>query len=343
VCVHDACFRRAAQPVSDGPWQPSATLPQLQLTAKVRQAVRQYMHEHHVLEVVTPALSQAAATDPHVASVAVQLDEPASTSARYLHTSPEFPMKRLLAAYRCDMYQMAVVFRAGELGRYHNPEFSLLEWYRMAFDHHALMQDVEHLLIRLCAEAEVTWHPAQYVTYGDAVEAVTGEPLAKLSVATIERVFTQHKRSWPKNLVSDRNAAFDLLIDEFVLPGFPTDRATFLIDYPASQAALARVATNAAGEAVAERFELYWGVVELANGFHELTDAAEQRGRFLDDLQTRQAMGLPSVVLDDRLLDALAHGLPDCAGVALGLDRLMMVLSGASHIRDVLAFEIDRA
>jgi lysyl-tRNA synthetase class 2 len=299
------------------------------------------MHEQGVLEVLTPALSVAAATDPHLTSLCVSLRP--GDALHYLHTSPEFPMKRLLAAYQADIYQIATVFRGGEVGRYHNPEFSLLEWYRVGFDHVALMAEVECLLERLCQVAGLSWQPARRLTYADAVQSVTAKPLAQLTLADIAEVFARHSRSWPASLVDDRDAALDLLIDEFVLPAFPADRATFLTDYPASQAALARVATDRSGQAVAQRFEVYWGSVELANGYHELTDASEQRQRFTSDLRKRQLMGLPSVPGDEHLMQSMQQGLPDCAGVALGIDRLMMVLAKAGHIQDVLAFEVGRA
>lgn len=327
--------------MSNSPWQPSATHEQLKLSAAVRREIRAWMHEQNVLEVVTPALSSAAATDLHLASLTVSLHP--GDVPHYLHTSPEFPMKRLLAAYRADIYQIATVFRGGEAGRYHNPEFSLLEWYRVGFDHVALMAEVECLLECLCQAAGLTWQPARHLTYADAVQSVTGKSLMQLTLADIADVFARQHRSWPVSLVDDRDAALDLLIDEFVLPALPADRATFLTDYPASQAALARVTTDSSGQAVAQRFEVYWGPVELANGYHELTDAPEQRQRFTSDLHKRQLMGLPSVPVDEHLLQSMQQGLPDCAGVALGIDRLMMVLGKATHIQDVLAFEVNRA
>jgi len=264
------------------------------------------MHEQNILEVITPALSIAATTDPNIHSFQV--------AGHYLHTSPEFAMKRLLAAYATDIYQIATVFRDGEAGRVHNPEFT-----------------------------NKPWVTPETVRYTDAVSDVCERPFSQTGVIDIERVFSQHNRSYPRAIGDDLDAAMDLLMDEFVIPAFNDDRVTYVLDYPASQAALARIAQDHNQLLVAERFEMYWGTVELANGFHELCDASEQRTRFEKELHVRAQRGEMPVRLDENLLSALAHGLPDCAGVALGLDRLMLVLTGAGHIDDVLAFSMERA
>lgn len=316
-------------------WQPGASLDVLKKAALLRKSIRQYMDEQGVLEVVTPALSASAATDPHIHSFRVD--------DAYLHTSPEFPMKRLLAAYGVDIYQIASVFRDGEAGRNHNAEFSLLEWYRVGMDHHALMNDVSALLEQLVINFGMPWQQPVKIRYTDAVAAVCDKPFSDITVGDIERVFSQHKRSYPSAIGDDIDAALDLLVDEFVVSGFADAGVTFLVDYPASQAALARITQDESGLAIAERFEVFWGKLELANGFHELADANEQRLRFERDLETRQQRGDVLVPMDENLLDALSVGLPDCAGVALGLDRVLLALSDATHIDKVIAFAGSRA
>jgi len=293
------------------------------------------MHQQNVLEVVTPALSIATTTDPNIHSFPV--------ADRYLHTSPEFAMKRLLAVYATDIYQIATVFRDGEAGRFHNAEFTLLEWYRIGMNHHELMGDVSALMQRVFEKFNIPWVSPETVRYTDAVSDVCEKPFSEIGVADIERVFSQHRRSFPSTIGDDLDAALDLFIDEFVLPDFSTDGVTFIVNYPASQAALARIGKDRNQLPVAERFELYWGTVELANGFHELRDANEQRARFEHEQRIRVQRGQKRIPLDENLLSALTHGLPDCAGVALGLDRLVLVLTGAKHIDEVIAFSERRA
>ena len=316
-------------------WKPGASLEVLKLSAALRACVRDYMHEQNVLEVITPALSIATTTNPNIHSLQV--------ADRYLHTSPEFAMKRLLAVYSTDIYQMANVFRDGEIGRFHNAEFTLLEWYRVGMNHLALIADVSALMQRVFELFNRPWVAPENVRYTDAVSRVCKIPFDKIGVTDIERVFSQHQRSYPNAIGDDRDAAMDLLMDEFVVPKFSDDCVTYVVEYPASQAALARIGQDRNQKPVAERFEMYCGTVELANGFHELSDAIEQRTRFEQEQRVRAARGQRKVRLDENLLSALAHGLPDCAGVALGLDRLMLVLAGADHIDDVLAFSGGRA
>lgn len=316
-------------------WRPGASLDVLKKIALLRSCIRHYMQEQGVLEVVTPALSIAGTTDPNIHSFPV--------ANQFLHTSPEFPMKRLLAAYETDIYQVASVFRDGEAGRYHNAEFSLLEWYRIGMDHVALMDDVSALMKSIMQLFDMPWVAPVKVRYTDAVSNVCEKPFAQLSVVDIERVFDQHARSYPKAIGDDLDAAMDLLMDEFVVSEFAEDRATFVTEYPASQAALARITIDDDNIRIAERFEMYWGSVELANGFHELADASEQRERFEHEQRIRIDRGQKSVPIDHHLIAALTHGLPNCAGVAIGLDRLMLLLSGTDHIDAVQAFSSRRA
>jgi len=288
------------------------------------------------MEVETPACSAAAVTDPALDSLATGCSIPGS-GRLFLHTSPEFPMKRLLAAGSGPIYQVCRVFRDGERGRLHNPEFTLLEWYRPGFDHHRLMDEVAGL-VRAVLGRDI---PAERATYGELFRlhlgldphgADTGAARARALAAGIHGA---------ESLQLDRDGWLDLLMTHCVEPRLPVDRLSFVHDYPASQAALARVRPG--NPPVAERFELYLGSMELANGFHELTDAAEQRRRFEGELKERRRLGLGAVPMDERLLAALEAGLPPCAGVALGLDRLLMCLVGADHIDQVLAFPLERA
>ena len=319
-------------------WKPSASLTMLKIRARLLQRIRAFFQVREVLEVETPLLSSAAATDPHIESYVIkhlQHDKP-----RYLHTSPEFAMKRLLAAGSGSIYQICKVFRQGEVGRQHNPEFTMLEWYRIGFDHQQLMTEVDSLLRELL-DGYLTLGDTQRLTYHDAFVQYAGlEPHSASIDQLQEKVKEQgidvtglddsHKDSW-----------LDLLMTHVVEPALPRDCPVFIYDYPASQAALARIRQD--DPPVAERFELYIYGMELANGFHELADAQEQRQRFVADNQARTVTGLSSMPIDEHVLAALDAGLPACAGVALGVDRLVMLAAGAKSISEVLAFDTERA
>lgn len=317
-----------------------ATVETLQHGAQLRTDVRHWMVERNILEVITPVLSSAAVTDPQIESF--RAESGAVSTNAFLQTSPEFPMKRLLAAYGRDVYQLAPVFRAGESGRYHNPEFTLLEWYRVGIDHRQLMTEIGQLFHSVAVSFDLQWQADEHAVYWDVVESFLEIPASSIDTRSVARYFADHERSWPQAIDDDLDAALDLLLDEFWLPTLPNERLTFLVDYPASQAALARKRVDARGRAVADRFEVYVGKVELANGFFELTDAEEQLARFEADNRQRQRNQQHPMPIDRRLLAALEHGLPACAGVAVGMERLLMVLTGASHINEVLAFDISR-
>ena len=246
-------------------------------------------------------------------------------------------MKRLLAAGAGDIWQICKVFRDGEAGRWHNPEFTMIEWYRLGVDHHALMSDVERL-ISAVLPPDKQFDRAERLSYVDAVQLHAGvDALSDPSSILVARLESAGI-DVPADLHRDRDACLDLIMSTLVGPNLGRERLTFIYDYPASQAALARVRGP-----VASRFEAYLGGIELANGFHELADAREQRSRFAADLAARAARGLPSMPLDEHFLDALAHGLPECSGVALGFDRLVMCAVDAKHLNEVLSFPFDRA
>lgn len=303
----------------------------LRRRAALLRTIRAFFDARGVLEVETPVLSSSGTVDPNIDSIAVP-------GHGWLQTSPEYPMKRLLAAGSGPIWQIARVFRDGERGGRHNPEFTMLEWYRPGFDHHALMDEVAELLAA-CGGPDA----ARRLSYAEAfAEAGLPDPHSA-AVAELAEAARFRLASVPESLTVDersRDQWLDLLMDGVVLPGFGGE-AVFIHDYPASQAALARVRPGLVP--VAERFELVWRGLELANGYHELTDAAEQRRRFEAERARRRAQGRPTPDIDEHLLAALEAGLPPCAGVALGVDRLLMALSGARRIDEVLAFPAERA
>jgi lysyl-tRNA synthetase class 2 len=261
----------------------------------------------------------------------------AAVSARrlYLQSSPEAALKRLLAAYAVAVYQLGKAFRDGERGSLHNPEFTLLEWYRTGWDHLALMTEVEDLLDRLLGTGR-----AERLTYRQAFLAGTGlDPLRAPTVELAEAARAAGLAS-EAGAVS-RDDCLDFLFATRVQGRLTGARLVFVHDFPASQAALARVRPG--DPPVAERFEAFVDGVEIANGYHELTDPLEQRARFDADLGRRRARGLPELPIDERFLAALAAGLPDCAGVALGFDRLVLIAAGARRIDEVIAFPLERA
>lgn len=312
-------------------WRPAARFEALRARAQLLRRIRQFFDEREVLEVETPVISIAGTVDRHIDSLEVP-------GAGWLQTSPEFPMKRLLAAGSGPIWQLARVFRAGERGRLHNPEFTMLEWYRPGWDHHRLMDELIELL-SACGGPD----GAQRLDYAGAFAAADLPDPHRASVTELAAAAAAALPSVPDSLgreADDRGAWLDLLFDGVVVPALG-ESPVLIHDFPAEQAALARVRP---GEPpLAERFELIWQGLELANGFHELTDAAEQRRRFDTDRAWRLAQGRETPPVDGQMLAALEHGLPDCAGVAVGIDRLLMCLTGAQHIDEVLAFPVDRA
>ena len=322
-------------------WQPSAAFDALRLRAALNARIRAFFAERGVVEVETPVLSMAGNTEPNIASFALAFSgrTDGAPRTRWLRTSPEHPLKRLLAAGFGDCYELGRVFRDGEAGGRHNPEFTMLEWYRTGWDHHALLAECAALvadalaLVDRSATLVRTSYRALY--------------LARLGVDPMTATIDDLRHALGDIAVEpgglDRDDWLDLLMTHRLQPAFPRDGLLAVHDFPASQCALARVRTGPDGVAVAERFELYLGPLELANGYHELADAAEQGARFDHDLRRRAARGQPRPPRDGRLLAALEAGFPDCAGVALGVDRLLMAMLGTDRIADVLAFDFARA
>jgi lysyl-tRNA synthetase class 2 len=318
-------------------YERGASLETLQQRAAISSAVRAFFAARRVLEVETPALSSAGVTDPAIESIAASARSLGS-SRQYLQTSPEFAMKRLLAAGSGDIYQLCRVFRDDELGRWHQPEFTLLEWYRVGWDEQRLMTEVAELIGAALAAAAPpggSAHPGRRTvrtTYAQAVAAVLGAG-PEAPTAELVRRLKQQGIDVPAGLPHD--AALDLAFGTVVLASFDASAVTFVYDYPASQAALARI--KATTPPVAARFEAFCGGIELANGFHELADAAEQRRRFVGDIEARRAAGRLAPPLDEQLLRALPS-LPDCAGVALGFDRLVALATGQDNVAAAVSF-----
>lgn len=319
-------------------WRPGVTLEALKRRARMLADIRRFFQERDVLEVETPVLSRAATVDPAIASFVTRFEGAGGGSPfeLFLQTSPEFFMKRLLADGAGAIYQIARVFRNGEAGRRHNPEFTLLEWYRPGFDEHHLMDEIESLLHAVLPGHPLLATAIERITYRRLFLDHAGLDPVEADVVSIRSLLADRGVASPRGMPeSDSRPWLDLVLTHLIEPAIGK-RALFVHDYPADQAALARIRPGT--PPVAERFELYLAGWELANGFHELTDASEQRRRFLEENRRRQSAGEPAMPVDEALLQALEAGLPDCAGVALGVDRLLMVATGASAIDQVIPF-----
>lgn len=324
-------------------WQPSAGFEALRLRAAVNATLRRFLADRGVVEVETPVMSVAGNTEPNIASFSLAFSgrTEGGPRTRWLRTSPEYALKRLLAAGFGDCYELGRVFRDGEAGGRHNPEFTMLEWYRVGWDHLRLVEEVADLVNAALALVDrratlvrTTYRDLYLERLGlDPMTATDAELRSALGDVAID----------PAGLT--RDDWLDLLMTHRLQPGFAPDSMLAVVDYPATQCALARIRPGDAvsgGFPVAERFELYLGPLELANGYHELADPTEQAARFSRDGAVRQSRGDAVPPQDERLLAAL-HALPDCAGVALGVDRLMMALQQTPRIADVLAFDFFRA
>jgi len=306
-------------------WRPTATIESLQHRARIYRQIRAFFEAREFLEVDTPLLSRTTSTDVQIASMRVD----SKGQVLYLQTSPEFAMKRLLAAGSGSIFQICHAFREAEKGRKHHPEFTLLEWYRIGYDYHALMDQVEKLIDVLSGRS----NSFQRLPYRDLLIQYTDVDIDRIQLPGLR---TRARELVPGTDTSnlDFDQCLDLLIGMVVSPRL--EGYVFVYDYPVSQAALARLSSTK--PMVAERFELFYNALELANGFSELIDANQQRRRFEMDNSQRLARGLPVYPLDEQLLAALESGMPECAGVALGLDRLLMVLQGLDCIDQTLSF-----
>ena len=319
-------------------WKPTVNLKNLKIRAHLLALIRQFFAERNVLEVETPILSQAGNSDANIESFQVQFNghKSAGSGLRWMRTSPEFALKRMVAAGVGDCYELGRVFRNGEAGKRHNPEFTMLEWYRVGWNHNQLMDETAelvraamHMVGKKSTVRDISFRQLYQEKFGfDPLTANEGELRGPLAVYGID----------PTGLT--RDDWLDLLMTHLIQPSIPANRILMVYDYPASQCALAKLRPD--DVAVAERFEVYVGPSEVANGYHELTDAKEQRERFGLDLARRQKRAQLQAPVDERLLAALPK-MPACAGVALGVDRLLMAILGTDRIQDVVAFPFDRA
>jgi elongation factor P--(R)-beta-lysine ligase len=319
-------------------WQPSCSIELLQKRARMLNCIRAFFLERNVLEVETPLLSHACGTEPQL-DFFTTIFEFAKPEKLFLQTSPEFAMKRLLAAGSGSIYQICKAFRNNEVGRFHNPEFTILEWYRVGFDLNDLMDEVEALFAEL---SEYKFESPKRIFYAEIFEHYTGLNALVFSFETYSAFAIQHEIQEVITFCGKNHAIWlDYLFSFFVQPHLGENGLCLIYGYPACQSALARL--NQDNSLVADRFEVFLNGIELGNGFYELSDSIEQNRRFNNEIQLREREDLPKVVKDKRLLAALKSGLPDCSGIAIGLDRLLMILVEAETISDVLSFDIERA
>lgn len=320
-------------------WQPSATVEKLKARAELLNVVRQFFYDRDVLEVETPLMSNGTVTDVHLDAFATEFPHHHSgeTKTLYLQTSPEFAMKRLLCAGSGSIFQICKSFRNEAAGRFHNPEFTMLEWYRVGFNDQELIDEIDEL-IQLTLSVE----PAVRMSYQQAfITLLNLDPLSASFEELRALVLSHSKDQWLLE-EKDPDVLLQWLFSMYVEPKLGSETTPcFVYDFPASQASLAKL--NQQDPRVAHRFELYFRGVELANGFYELQDAQEQEKRFLKDNQQRVELGLPEKPIDKLFLASLEQGLPDCSGVALGIDRLFMLQQELPHIEQAISFKVDKA
>lgn len=317
-------------------WKPTASIQNLIKRSQIMAEIRQFFKDRGVLEVETPALSEFSVTDVHLSTFSTQFLSPFASEAKTLHlmTSPEYHMKRLLAAGSGSIFQLCRVFRNEEAGKRHNPEFTMLEWYRPHFDMYRLINEVDDLLQQI-----LDCEPAESYSYQFVFQTYVGlDPLSATRAQLVEKA---RKHGFPCEDDENRDTLLQFLFSEIVEANIGKERPTAVYHFPSSQAALAQISSE--DHRVAERFEVYYKGLELANGFHELSDAKEQMRRFEQDNVQRAQMGLPAQQLDTRFLAALKAGIPNCSGVALGVDRLMMIAMNAEKIDEVMAFGVESA
>jgi len=321
-------------------WRPVAAMDVLRVRADVYEHIREFFKSRDVLEVDTPVVSSSTTPDPHIDSFITDYFPSASQTpgeSRYLSTSPEFPMKRLLAAGSGSIYQLCHVFRQAEQGSRHNPEFTMLEWYRVEMSYLELMREVAALVGRLLKQnlpIEVLTYQAAFMRYLeiDPLTVTTGE---------LQRLAEKSGLVCGEQDADDKDFYLDFFMSHQVQPQLGKGQLTFVHEYPASQCAYSKISSS--DPRVAQRFELFFQGVELANGYQELTDAQEQKYRFEQQNKKRLLSGKSTVQWDENLVDALFVGMPDCSGVALGVDRLIQLILNLKNIEDVLAFPFNRA
>lgn len=317
-------------------WKPTASIEMLKERAQMLTEIRAFFAQKKVMEVETPALSQAANSDPYIESFSLDNEQ------RFLHTSPEYPMKRLLAAGSGDIYQICKVWRQEEVSNHHNPEFTLLEWYRVGFNYHQLIQEVEFLLTQLLKLKK----SSKFYSYEQLfVEFLQINPHKSDHSSLLNCV----KQQVPQLVMNDeahwkRQDLLDILLTHCLEPVFETDRLTFLYDYPITQSALATIREATDQEAaVAERFEVYLGSIELGNGYQELIDTEKNINVINSELEQRKAQNQRELPQDINFLHAMKHGMPKTSGVAIGVDRILMGRTSTPALQHVMSFPWDSA
>lgn len=321
-------------------WRPSCSIEHLRLRAQMLASIRRFFAERSVLEVETPLLSHSIGTDPQLEFFTTEYCLPPMQESLFLQTSPEFAMKRLLAAGCGSIYQICKAFRNGESGRFHNPEFTLLEWYRVGFSLQQLMDEIAELIGQLfdgLLSSEV-----QRFSYQEVFQQYTGlDPLEFSYQHYCAYALLNQLPDAASICEYDHATWLDFIFSHKVQPFLGENALCLVYGYPACQPSLARI--NYHDARIVERVELFINGVELGNGYYELVNADEQNRRFDSEIAIRQQKKRPAVVKDQRLISALSSGLPDCSGVAIGLDRLLMLLSNSLTIDDVLGFAVSRA
>jgi lysyl-tRNA synthetase class 2 len=313
-------------------WQPTTSINTVQLRAKLYASIRAFFAERDVMEVETPLLCQHTVTDPHIESFSVPIS-PVTTY--FLQTSPEYAMKRLLAAGSGSIYQITKSFRVGESGHQHNPEFTMLEWYRPGFNHHDLMDEINVFL-----QYTVQTPPAEKISYQQLfLNHLNIDPL-QINLDDLKKLIGKNNILIDANHL-DHDTCLQILLSHLIEPKLGIQKPLFLYDFPPSQAALSKIRHEK--NPVAERFELYINGAEIANGFHELTDSEEQIDRFQKNQMARRKNNQFVPEIDHYFIDALKAGLPNCAGVAVGIDRLLMHYAKTKNIHDVINFPFERA
>ena len=317
-------------------WQPGINISSLRDRSELLQSLRSFFQQRQVPEVDVPVLGRSTVTDGNIESINAVV----SGNSAYLQTSPEYFMKRLLAAGSGDIFCLGKAFRDAEIGRRHNPEFTMLEWYRCGWDEHQLMDELAELISQIANARSETSLAVTKVSYADSFKSVFGIDPHSTELGTLQKMAAElGSESWAEE---SRANCLDLLFSLKVEAQLP-DGLVLIYDYPACQAALAQIHLDAQGRFVSRRFEAFFNRMELANGYRELTDAREQRQRFDKDREQRHAHGKPEITVDEKLMAALDCGLPACAGVALGVDRLLMQLQGAESLDQVMPFSWSRS
>ncbi len=323
------------------PWSATLNWENAKRRASTLRSIREFFYQREVIEVETPLLSYGTITDVHLDAFTTSYEfgqryEVEKNNTLYLQTSPEFAMKRLLASGYQSIFQLTKAFRNEEFGRHHNPEFTILEWYRIGFDHFELMDELQSLLLNILGKVKTN-----RITYQEAFTKVTSiDPLRTSEIELLAFISKQNVESvWLEK--EDKDTLLQYIFSQFVEAIISKDCLCFVYNFPSSQASLAKISSS--DNRVADRFECYFQGVELANGFHELTCAETQKLRFVADNAKRNELGLLSKPIDENFIAALASGIPDCAGVALGIDRLIMLLLDKKSLKDVISLPIERA